>query len=89
MLLVTIASLDPYPGDVYINEWIQPIVKLVPPGPPAPPDQEKQVLRALTEENVRTQITNIKDSGLLKSDVSVYGLIYDLETGLLHEISNS
>ena len=74
------------PGEEYIHEWIQPIVKLLPPGPPAPPEKRKEVLNELSRSNVRSQIVNIKNSGIVTDDVSVYGLIYDLETGLLSKV---
>ena len=75
------------PGEEYIHEWIQPIVKIVPPGPPAPPDKLKEVLNALSRSNVQSQIANIKKlSEIIKDGVSVYGLIYDLETGSLSKV---
>ena len=73
-------------SEEYIHEWIKPIVEIVPPGPPAPPDKLKEVLNALSRSNVQSQIANIKKSEINMDGVSVYGLIYDLETGSLSKV---
>lgn len=58
------------------------------PKDPAAQENIDEAIKELTKANVLSQIENIKNSGLLPEGVNIriYGLIYDLETGLLHEV---
>lgn len=87
LIYSNVYSLERCPGNDYVREWIQPIVKLVPKDPAAQENID-EAIKELTKANVLSQIGNIKNSGLLPEGVNIriYGLIYDLETGLLHEV---
>ena len=59
------------------------------PKDPAAQEDIDEAIKELTKANVISQIENIKNSGLLIPEgvnIQVYGLIYELETGLLHEV---
>jgi len=59
--------------------------------PPVTPEECKERLRRIEQENVRLQIEHLKKYPLVKKalavkGLSIHGLYYDLETGVLNKI---
>ncbi len=70
-----------------LSRWLTPLVKLAIDLklPPAPPEE---ALPLLLRASVKQQVENVCNSGVKprKAPVHVHGWIYELETGLLHDL---
>ncbi len=92
-----IKALDKETDDVYIPLWLNNAVEAKKRvdariSPPKTPEEKKSRSEMIEKENIALQIEHLKrypivKEALLKKEVQVHGLYYDLETGVLTKVT--
>ncbi len=92
-----IKALDKESDDAYIPLWLNNAVEAKKRvdariSPPKTPEERKARSEMIEKENIALQIEHLKrypivKEALLKKEVQVHGLYYDLETGMLTKVA--
>jgi len=92
-----IKALDKESDDAYIPLWLNNAVEAKKRvdariSPPKTPEERKARSEMIEKENIALQIEHLKryplvKEALLKGEVQVHGLYYDLETGMLTKVA--
>jgi len=92
-----IKALDKESDDAYIPLWLNNAVEAKKRvdariSPPKTPEEKKSRSEMIEKENIALQIEHLKryphvKEALLKGEVQVHGLYYDLETGMLTKVA--